>query len=71
MVTRFAVLTNTLAEGYVNCWLDNDDNPLTFSTRAQAERELKEYYEDNHDALADGLIMDFERNLIVCEVDDD
>lgn len=46
--TRFVVLTNTIAEGWVNCWSE-DDEPLTFATFEEAQEEVG----DHLDSLAE------------------
>jgi hypothetical protein len=71
MAKHYEVHTFTLAEGYVNCWLDGNDNPITYSTHAAAMRDLKHYFADCEAALQDGEIYDYESDLIIVEVNDE
>jgi hypothetical protein len=36
----YEIQTFTLCDGFVNTWLDNDDQPVTFATLAEARSEL-------------------------------
>lgn len=69
MATKlYEVQTNTLADGYINCWLDCDDNPVRFTSRKQAMRELDNYISDCEAAVIDGELVDFESDLIIVKV---
>jgi hypothetical protein len=36
----------TFCDGYVNTWLDDDENPIVFRTFAEARGELDQYLRD-------------------------
>ena len=40
MANKFIVLTNTIFNGWVNCWTDGDEKPLSFPSREEAQREI-------------------------------
>lgn len=62
MTTRFEVQTNTLCQGWVNCW-SIDDKPETFPTVEAAQAAIVEY---ENERLQEGLDNDDE--LRVAEV---
>jgi hypothetical protein len=68
MTKHYEIQTYTLADGYINCWLDCNDNPIHYSTHAEAMRDLKNYFADCEAAVQDGEIVDFEDDLIIVEV---
>ena len=55
---KYEILTYTLFDGWNNCWTDTDvygvENPTTFTSRKQAEKELKEFFDDIKDAVERG-----------------
>jgi hypothetical protein len=55
---RYEVQTFTLCDGFVNTWSDNDDTPVTFETKAEAEAELAAHLEDLEDAFKHGDLSD-------------
>jgi hypothetical protein len=46
MATRFEVQTYTLCDGWVNCWTDESEEPLTFATEGEAYLEIAEIVND-------------------------
>jgi hypothetical protein len=68
MSKHYEVHTYTLCDGYVNTWLDCEDNPIRYRTHAAAMRDLKNYFADCEAAVQDGEISDFEDDLIIVEV---
>jgi hypothetical protein len=68
MPKHYEIHTYTLCDGYVNCWLDGNDNPIRYRTHAEAMRDLKNYFADCEAAVQDGEISDFEDDLIIVEV---
>ena len=52
-MTKYAVMTDTLFQGWVNCWQE-DDKPLTFETIEEAQAEINEYIADVVEAINDG-----------------
>ena len=65
----FEVQTYTLCDGYVNTWLDGNDNPIQYSTRKQALSDLRDYFADCQGAVDDGEILDFENDLIIVRIE--
>lgn len=55
---RYQVETYTLCDGWVNCWTDEDENPVIFATRGEAEQALKDLMRDLHYAFESGNIED-------------
>lgn len=45
MTVRYEVQHYTLCQGWINTWLE-DDKPMTFATREDAERELADFLAD-------------------------
>lgn len=62
---RWEVQTHTVIDGWTNCWSDGDGKPTTFATRAEAEKELKEFLDDVN---SQGMGYDLEDYRVV-EVD--
>ncbi len=54
---RYVVETR-FTYGFENCWSDDDDQPVTFSTLEEAQEALKEHLEDLVEAFAEGHIED-------------
>ena len=52
MNTRYEVQTYTIIDGWINVWTI-DDVPVTFSSKARAQRELYEFFRDLPDQMAD------------------
>jgi len=50
----YEVQTYTLADGWMNCWQDDDGNPVLFPTLAEAQEELADYRQDCEEAVACG-----------------
>lgn len=46
---KYEIQTFTLCDGFVNTWNEND-KPLTFKTRSDAELELKIHLQDMREA---------------------
>jgi len=55
---RFEVLTDTLCGGLKNVWTGDDDTPMTFATRQEADTELDEHVVDSAAAAAEGMMED-------------
>lgn len=53
---RYAIETFTFCDGFVNTWTDDDQNPVTFDTKLQAEIELHEFLSDSIEAFTRGEI---------------
>lgn len=45
---RYEIQTYTFCDGFVNTWTDDDENPITFETREQAQLELDMYLREEH-----------------------
>jgi hypothetical protein len=67
----YEVQTYTLCHGYVNTWLDSNDKPIRYRTQREALRDLRNYITDCEAAVEDGLLDDFDNDLIIVEVNDD
>lgn len=50
-IKHYEVQTNTVVEGWVNCWWEGD-GPLTFGSELAARRALREFFEDLPDQMA-------------------
>jgi hypothetical protein len=42
----YEVQTYTLCDGWVNCWTDDNEAPVTYPTREEAEAAVTEHLED-------------------------
>jgi hypothetical protein len=67
-MNRFVVLTDTVCQGWVNCWSE-DDKPQTFATREEAQAELDEYIQDTLDMQRDQLALG-DRDADECDDED-
>ena len=55
----WAVETFTLLDGFVNTWTTGDDeNPVVYESKDEAEQALTEYLEDQHAAVDAGDMAD-------------
>lgn len=59
---RFEVQTNTICNGWVNCWTETDedgnDTPLRFTSRESAQQELDDFFADIKQAVKNCNIED-------------
>lgn len=55
---KYAVETNFYGDKWENCWKDNDENPLLFDTREEAEQEIKDHICDCINAVEGGDMED-------------
>ena len=53
---KYAVEINTILDGWVNTWTNNDQSPVVFDTFEQAQVELEEYLLDVQAAFENGDI---------------
>jgi hypothetical protein len=67
----YEVQTYTLCDGYVNTWLDSEDKPIRYRTQREALKDLRNYMADCQAAVEDGLIIDFEDDLIIVRVNNE
>lgn len=72
---RYEVQTETLCDGWVNCWMTYDEHnnmiPTIYDTREEAEAELAEYIEEMNFAVECGDVIDFDpETLRIAEVYD-
>jgi|GEM_PF-1686717 len=51
---RWEVQHSTLCDGWVNTWTDDDETPVTYASKSEAEQAFKEYLEYQHRAVDDG-----------------
>lgn len=51
---KYEVQTLTVCDGWVNCWLDDDDRPITYNSEEQAMDDLNEFFEDQLEAIRCG-----------------
>jgi hypothetical protein len=51
---RFEVQHNTYCQSWTNTWLDNDNGPITYATREQAEAALAEFLSEIAEEIASG-----------------
>jgi len=58
----YELQTYTLCDGWINTWKDNNDAPISFDTREQAERELEDFFEDLRDAVECGDLEDYDHD---------
>lgn len=65
----FEVQTYTLSNGYVNTWLDGNDQPIRYQTHKQALRDLRDYFADCQAAIDDKFLDDFNDDLIIVRVE--
>ncbi|MFZ2992413.1 MAG: hypothetical protein WA061_01745 [Microgenomates group bacterium] len=54
---KWEVQQYTFCDGWVNTWTE-DDIPVTFSTRSQAEKELQEYLDEVREVAARGDMLE-------------
>ena len=71
MAKLYEVQTYTLCDGYVNTWLDGNDQPIRYQTQRQAMRDLRDYIADCQAAVDDGYLDEFSNDLIIVEVQDE
>ena len=64
----FEVQTYTLCDGYVNTWLDGNDQPIRYRTEREAMRDLRDHIADCEAAVQDGFLDDFDNDLIIVRV---
>jgi hypothetical protein len=50
---KWEVQTNTLVDGWVNVWHE-DEKPLTFDSEAEAQEDLDEFLQEMADAFSRG-----------------
>jgi hypothetical protein len=50
----FEVQHYTLCDGWVNTWLDCEDNPIRYRTYAEARRDLDKFLDDTQADYEDG-----------------
>ena len=55
---RWAIQTNTFCDGWVNTWLDDDEQSMTFNSKEAAQAALDEYLHDQHAAVEAGDMAD-------------
>ena len=56
----WVVLTNTLIDGFVNCWSEGDDEkPSTYATKREAQKALVEHLDDMLDGGMEFDLIDF------------
>ena len=55
-IKHYEVQTNTVFEGWVNAWHD-DDKPWVFGTELAARKALREFFED----LPDQMVASYSR----------
>jgi hypothetical protein len=53
MTTKYQVLTFTIFDGWVNCWLDGGE-PWVFASEAEAEAAITEHIAECQEAEARG-----------------
>lgn len=54
---KFEVQTNTVFDGWVNCWHE-DDGLVYYETREQAQAAIDEFFEDLPAEMADSYTRD-------------
>ena len=55
---KYEVQTYTEFDGWVNVWFDEENNPVVFDTREEAQYELDELIADVKQAVVDGYMED-------------
>lgn len=65
-MTKYAVLTETLCDGWINCWSTTENGtttPILFNTESEAQAEIDDYIqsmkESHEEAVQNGI---FEAN---------
>ena len=53
MQTIYEIQTNTFCDGFVNMWSDDNEDPIVFDTKEQAQVELVLYLQSEPDENAD------------------
>lgn len=53
---KYAVQLNTICDGWINVWTDNDQEPVLFDTHQEAEQELRDYLDSAQAAFENGDI---------------
>ena len=53
MRTIYEIQTNTFCDGFVNMWSDDNENPIVFDTKEQAQIELVLYLQSEPNENAD------------------
>ena len=53
MKTIYEIQTNTFCDGFVNMWSDDNEDPIVFDTKEQAQIELVLYLQSEPDENAD------------------
>lgn len=61
MTNPYEVRTDTLCEGWINCW-NIDDEPETFKTVQEAQFAIDEYMSDLRTSFEDGNREDFDED---------
>ena len=51
---RWEVQHSTFCDGWVNTWTDDDETPVTYSSKSEAELAFKDYIEEQHRAVDNG-----------------
>ena len=53
MQTIYEIQTHTFCDGFVNMWSDDNEDPIMFDTKEQAQIELVLYLQSEPDENAD------------------
>lgn len=62
MQLSYQVQHFTLCDGWVNCWLDDNESPIIFSSEKKARDYLESYIQDQHECVDQGL-MDYKYSI--------
>lgn len=54
MSKLYEIQTYTFCDGWVNCWTDDDENPITYSSHEEAQRELEDFLRDQRESFLCG-----------------
>jgi hypothetical protein len=57
-MTKYEVLTDTLCQGWVNCWTIVEDKPMTFDTIQSAQEEIDTHIKDIEESIAYGFMSE-------------
>lgn len=55
---RHEVQTFTLCDGWINCWSDEAEQPITYATEQDARAALDEYLADQAEAVRCGEMLE-------------
>jgi len=51
---KYKVETFTFCQGWVNCWTDDAENPITFDSREEAQKEVDLFLKEQAEAVLCG-----------------